>query len=78
MAKDKKIAGKNQRKYVGPFVIKGHVLNGKTYNPETMTDEEIEYFQALVPEAKGWWKNIEVANIDDTSDNEPQNDGSEN
>lgn len=60
------------KKYVGPFVKKGHVLGGRTYNPETMTDEEIGFFQQLVPESKDWW--ITSTDLPENTENE----GSEN
>lgn len=66
MAKNKN-SEVSKKKYIGPIYKKGHVLGNKTYNPATMTDEEINEFCLLVPEAKTWWTDDgSVAEVYDT------------
>jgi len=46
---------KKQKKYIGPYFVKGFVDNKGTHNPDKMTDQQISAFIKNHPYAKEWW-----------------------
>ena len=60
MAGEKILAGGSKKyMYIGPFYRKGHILNNKIWNPDRMTDKEIEEFMDANTYAKEWWKEVD-------------------
>jgi hypothetical protein len=63
MAGEKILAGGSKKyTYIGPYYKKGHILNNKLYNPERMSDKEIEEFMDANEFARKWWKEVEMKN----------------
>lgn len=49
--------------YVGPYYNNGIIIEGQSYKPRDMSDDEREDFLEKYPERSVWWHNDDLSKL---------------